>query len=119
MEADCDSCLEPVRLNLDTPFDLFYRPTAFGDVPDEREIDQGESEIAFYEGSGVELGDILREHIFLSLPMRHVCSEACRGICPQCGQNRNAGSCTCVEEVSDDRWAALGRLRSGLRAGSR
>lgn len=112
MEADCDRCLETARLPLQNEFDLFYRPEpARTHAGEEVEIDEGESQIAFYEGEGLELGDILREHILLSLPMQRVCSETCKGICPVCGQNRNQAQCGCETKPVDDRWAALRNLK--------
>ena len=116
MEAECDRCLEPVPIDLGTDFDVFYRPapkSSAGEV----ELDEGEAEIGFYQGSGIELGDILREHVLLSLPMQQVCSEACRGICPICGVNRNTGACKCETRLVDDRWAALRELRGSLGQG--
>jgi uncharacterized protein len=110
MEADCDRCLEAARLPVATDFDLFYRPDPVRHANEEIEIDEGESQIAFYKGEGLELSDILREHILLSLPMQRVCSEACKGICPSCGQNRNQGDCGCTSKPVDDRWAALKKL---------
>lgn len=112
MEAECDRCLELARVPLESDFDLFYRPEPEDGRPgDEVEIDDGESQIAFYEGDGLELEEILREHILLSLPMQRVCSEACKGICPVCGQNRNVVACGCAVKPVDDRWAALKQLK--------
>jgi uncharacterized protein len=110
LELQCDRCLEPVQYPIDGPFDLFYRPVP-EEVPHELAIDAGESEIAFYEGNGMQLADVMREHILLSLPMHQVCREECAGICPQCGQNRNSGTCTCTTPHVDDRWAALREWR--------
>jgi uncharacterized protein len=115
MEADCDRCLESARYPLDSSFDLFYRPAPTAHAhrqPEEIEIDEGESELAFYEGGGLELKDILREHILLSMPMQRVCDEACKGICPECGQNRNLAPCSCEAKPVDDRWAALKNLNT-------
>ena len=114
LETECDRCLEPVRHPMANDFDLFYRPTPKG-APHEAAIDEGESQIGFYEGAGIELEEILREHILLSLPMQLVCREECQGICPQCGQNRNAGSCHCETKLVDDRWAALRELKAELK----
>ncbi len=112
MEADCDRCLELARIPVESDFDLFYRPDPEGGHSHaEVEIGPGESEIGFYQGGGLELGDILREHVLLSLPMQRVCSELCRGICPGCGQNRNDVDCGCAAKAGDDRWAALKNLR--------
>ena len=113
MEADCDRCLESARYPIESDFDLFYRPAPLANphrAAEEIEIDEGEVELAFYEGSGLELKDILREHILLSMPMQRVCDEKCRGICPQCGQNRNLAPCDCQTKSGDDRWEALKSL---------
>ncbi|MBC8166098.1 MAG: DUF177 domain-containing protein, partial [Bryobacteraceae bacterium] len=118
LDASCDRCLEPVKYPISGRFDLFYRPAPKGPLPSEVAINDGESQIGFYEGAGIELADILREHILLSLPMHQVCREDCAGICPQCGLNRNTGTCNCTELPNDDRWAALREIRSGLRTGS-
>ena len=110
MEADCDRCLEPARFRIDSGFSLFYRPVEEG-YGDEKEIDTGEAEMGFYEGDGVELNDVVREFVLLTLPMQRICSEICKGICPACGQNRNQRECQCQTEIIDDRWAALKNLR--------
>ena len=111
LQADCDRCLEPARFPIDADFALYYRPVAEG-YGDEKEIDSGEAEMGFYEGDGVELNDVLREFILLTLPMQRVCRESCKGICPICGQNRNQKECQCHAETTDDRWAALKSLKS-------
>jgi uncharacterized protein len=114
MEAECDRCLEPVPVDLATGFDVFYRPALKNAGHAEIALDAGEAEIGFYQGTGIELGDILREHVLLSLPMQQVCSETCRGICPTCGVNRNTGACDCGTTRVDDRWSALRELRGSL-----
>ena len=85
MAAECDRCLGRARFPLDAGFDLFYRPMSFIAREEEVEIDEGEAEIGFYEGGGIELEDILREQVLLALPMQRVCSDLCKGICPVCG----------------------------------
>ena len=112
MTAECDRCLGRARFPLDQHFDLFYRPAAEIAREEEVSIDEGEAEIGFYEGEGLELEDILREQVLLALPMQRVCSEACQGICPVCGRNRNEAACKCRENAGDDRWAALRNLTS-------
>jgi uncharacterized protein len=93
-------------------FDLFYRPAAVVADVEEVAIDEGEAEIAFYEGGGMLLEDILREQVLLALPMQRVCDDACKGICPVCGRNRNEGPCGCTAVPVDDRWSALRNLKS-------
>lgn len=107
MEAECDRCLGLARLPISSQFDLFYKPMSCIAREEEVEIDEGEAEIGFYEGGGMELEDIVREQILLLLPMQRVCREDCKGICPVCGTNRNESLCDCRTDRSDDRWAAL------------
>jgi uncharacterized protein len=107
IEGECDRCLETASFVLDQNFDLFYRPADGEVAAAEMKIDDGEAEIGYYEGGGLELESVLREQILLALPMQRVCSETCRGICPVCGQSRNTTSCDCRVEPADDRWSAL------------
>lgn len=112
LEADCDRCLEAAKIPIESQFDLFYRPQLDENwTREEVEIDEGESQIGFFKGEGLELSDILREQIMLSLPMQRICSDACKGICPVCGQNRNLVNCGCAVRPVDDRWAALRNLK--------
>jgi uncharacterized protein len=110
MGAQCDRCLEWARYPLEASFDLFYRPMSEIAREQEVEIDEGETEIGFYEGGGMELEDLLREQVLLALPMQRVCQDACKGICPVCGRNRNEGDCGCAPPAADDRWSALREL---------
>jgi uncharacterized protein len=111
MVAACDRCLEPAEFPIDSDFDLFYRPAKRKGFEEEVEIDEGETEIAFYDGGGVELKEVLREFVLLSMPMQRICGESCRGICPACGQNRNLANCGCELKPEDDRWSALKKLQ--------
>ena len=111
MQCDCNRCLEPARFPIDSSFDLFYRPSEEDSGEEEAEIDEGEAEIAFYEGAGIELRDILREHVLLNMPMQRVCCDNCLGICPVCGQNRNLINCGCEAKLVDDRWSALKKVQ--------
>jgi uncharacterized protein len=110
MEADCDRCLEPAPFSIDEEFVLLYRPMADSEA-EEAELDEDESQVGFYEGDGLELNDVLRENVLLALPMQRLCSEDCKGICPECGQNRNQNACQCVAKAMDDRWAVLKQLK--------
>jgi uncharacterized protein len=116
MEAECDRCLETASFPVQTDFDLFYRPAARAtNGHGETELEDDESEVGFYEGGGVELRDVVREHVLLSLPMQKVCSETCKGICPVCGRNRNQENCRCEVKAADDRWAALKSLAPSIK----
>ena len=110
MEGDCERCLEPAVAPVRWSFDLFYRPAEDVSSAGEISLKEGEVEIGFYDGDGLDLKEVLREQVLLAMPMQHLCREDCRGLCPHCGANRNLVVCSCVPEVVDERWAALRRL---------
>jgi uncharacterized protein len=110
MQMSCDRCLEPTNFPIDTDFSLLYRPAAYMPEAEETAIAPAETDVGFYEGDGLELGDVLREQILLSLPMQRICHTGCLGICPICGQNRNLLPCDCHADRLDDRWAGLRNL---------
>lgn len=110
MEAECDRCLEAAGFDLDSEFDLFYRPETSLRPEEEVHLDDGEIQIGFYAGEGLRLRDVLCEQVLLALPMQRVCSQSCKGLCPQCGGNRNRHQCACRPEPASDRWAALKEL---------
>jgi uncharacterized protein len=110
VNAACDRCLEPAAVPVDSDFDLFYRPEPKFETHSETRIEAGEEELSFYQGDGVQLEEVLREFILLQVPMQHFCRPDCKGICPQCGQNRNETECACDNRKIDDRWAALRNL---------
>jgi uncharacterized protein len=67
---------------------------------DDTEIELAEKdlEVDFIRGEEIDLDEIIREQIYLSLPMKSLCSEDCLGLCPTCGSDLNAGSCQCHRE---------------------
>jgi len=61
----------------------------------------------------VSVAPIVEERIQIALPMKPLCREDCRGLCPQCGADRNVSPCSCVVEFIDPRWRALQVLKKG------
>jgi uncharacterized protein len=108
-EVLCARCLEPVPQHIEGTFDLLYRPLGaqIHESADEHSITTSETEIGYYQKSGLELEDVLREQILLSLPARILCRTDCKGICPGCGQNLNLTACTCDKSTPDARWTKL------------
>jgi uncharacterized protein len=114
MEGVCDRCVEAARYGVENHFDLVYMPASEVASGGEDEVDEAGVEVGYYDGSGLELNDVLREVVLLALPMRLICKEECRGICPICGQNRNQEDCGCEPESADDRWNKLKILRTEI-----
>ena len=114
LEIPCARCLDPVSYNVERRFELLFRPQSVNVGPDEHEMQDKDAEIAYYQGDGVELEEMLREQILLAVPIKTVCREECKGICPQCGKNLNTGDCACEIVAGDPRWDALKGLRDKL-----
>ena len=114
LETDCARCLEPVVTDVKHGFDLLYRPLGADAGRAELSVTSAEAEISYYQGDGLQLEDVLREQVLLAVPLRAICREDCKGLCPQCGANLNEKRCSCAEPVEDPRWTGLKDLRSKL-----
>jgi uncharacterized protein len=112
----CSRCVEPVRLDLDEKLLVTFMPKA--DMPADDAEDDGEgAEVASedldlfpYDGEVVDLEPLLREQFVLAVPYAPLCREDCKGLCPQCGVDRNSTPCQC-EAPGDPRLAALKGLK--------
>lgn len=111
LELPCSRCLEPFETPVDAPFNLRYQPHAENTGEGEREIAEDDLTTAFYEHDEIDLGQLMREQFFLSLPMKPLCREECRGLCSVCGTNLNRGACGCTHAWEDPRLAALRELK--------
>ena len=115
VELQCGRCLEDFAFAMDQELDLFYLPHRADEEDeeeDEVELADRDMVVAYYQGDRLDLGDVVREQCFLSLPLKPLCREDCRGRCPSCGRNRNLESCACPapEEAVDPRLAVLKKL---------
>ena len=110
LELECARCLEPVALTVKRDFDLYYRSLDESPEQDEIAVPRGEEELGFYSGDGLQLEDVAKEQVLLSLPMRTVCRADCKGLCPHCGINRNRETCSCAAPLPDPRWEALKKI---------
>jgi uncharacterized metal-binding protein YceD (DUF177 family) len=114
LRLECGRCLEPFALKVQQELDLFYLPHR-EDVAeeDEEEISDRDLVIAYYRGERIDLGETAREQLLLAVPMKRLCREECRGLCPSCGANRTHEPCNCREETEDLRLLPLKKLLGG------
>jgi uncharacterized protein len=111
LRLPCSRCLEPFTSPVDASFDLRYHPRSQNVGEGERQVEEDDLSTAFYEDETIDLGQLIREQFYLSLPMKPLCHEGCRGLCPECGTNLNRGTCDCTHEWVDPRLAALKALK--------
>jgi DUF177 domain-containing protein len=107
LELTCSRCLEPYMLPVSTTFDLRYLPISAASTEHEHEVADDDLETSFYRDDQIDLNELLREQFYLALPMKPLCREDCRGLCPQCGTNLNTSTCDCRALWEDSRLEAL------------
>jgi uncharacterized protein len=99
----CWRCLEPADIDLEITVEDFFET----DLPPVAELGEEDEPSLWYEEDGtVNLSAWARDAVVEKLPPKILCSEECRGLCPQCGVNRNLAECTC-KEPTDSRWDKL------------
>jgi uncharacterized protein len=93
VELPCDRCLAPARHPVEGEFRFRLVPRTEMPGGEDTELFHDELEIEFYDGQQVDVRRIIEEQVYLNLPMRSICAEDCRGLCPVCGQDLNQGGC--------------------------
>src|SRR5205814_2798014 len=107
----CGRCLEVFDVPVDSEFELRYVPAADNRGEGEREVEEDDLTTAFYRNEQLDLGELMHEQFVLALPMKPLCSEGCKGLCPQCGTNQNTGTCDCDTGWGDPRLSPLKQLK--------
>jgi uncharacterized protein len=98
VEVECVRCLESFRY-----------PIAFEVEEVIGLAGRSQTDVTYYltEEGWFDACPLVREQIWVTLPMKPLCRPECRGLCPECGANLNLESCHCREERVDPRLAAL------------
>lgn len=110
LELVCSRCAEPFEIPVDARFELRYLPVpepGAEDEKDDKEIAEDDLATSFYSEGSLDILDLLREQFQLALPMKPLCAEPCRGLCPECGANLNRTTCDCKPAWDDPRLAPL------------
>lgn len=96
----CDRCLSDVDVPVEVDIDYTVtEPDGFNEIDDEQSI--------FMSGYDLDGEQIIHNELIMGLPMKVLCKDDCKGLCPVCGRNRNEGECGCDTFVPDPRMAAI------------
>ena len=119
-ELECGRCLAaypfeqrlPVRLRLrERPAPVSEakpaRPGRAAAPEEEVELSGDELDVVFFDEPVLPFEEIAREQVLISLPMKPLCREGCRGLCPSCGTDLNMETCACAEKSVDPRLEVL------------
>ena len=117
LKLQCDRCLGLYSKGLEGKFQLFLEPMA-GALESEEEVELVEDDmgIDLLPREEVDLEGIVKEQIYLSLPMKTLCKEDCLGLCPVCGTDLNQGQCTCHMSKGHPAFMELKKLLQGEQA---
>lgn len=106
VEIECARCLKPYQLQLNGAVEFSIQ-----EVADIRKIRRDEIPDTEFIISGktaeVDISGPVREALILEIPLMPLCADACLGICPICGNNRNEQLCDCKVDKTDSRWEDL------------
>jgi len=115
-ECTCSRCLVRYRHALREPFRIVLEPAAERVPSDPEGADAlaryglwlgDELDAGWFRGTEIDLTGFLQEVMVLALPVQPLCRADCRGLCPQCGTDRNTQSCDCEQVRSDSPFAVL------------
>lgn len=113
--ALCDRCSVNIKIPIVEKFNLICLSEDNLSQTDELILERRELDFSFYKNNELNLDDIVKEQIQLSIPMSKLCQENCLGLCSQCGKDLNQEKCNCSSKEIDPRWGALAELKKKLR----
>lgn len=96
----CSRCLADYTSFVDTNFTLFFCKEAAGKALTEDELELGEMDLMLstYTGDDIDLTKEIEEQVAMEIPSKPLCSEACKGLCHECGIDLNISGCSCSKE---------------------
>ena len=100
LELICSRCLDTFIYPID--IDIEERFTNNKELEDQ--------EIMFVDGDTLDITEIIENSIISTLPIKRLCKEDCKGLCSQCGENKNVENCSCLDYDVDVRLAKLREL---------
>jgi len=111
----CSRCLNEFIYPVDITFSEDYVPAERNDEEGRQETDHRDLDLSFYTNDEINIVEVIREQVLLTLPIKPLCSSACRGLCPACGKDLNQGTCQCRKGGVDPRLAPLEILRERMK----
>ena len=106
IDSNCSRCLENTSVPIGGSFAYTLVPDK-AETREDVELTAEDLEISHYSGEFIDITSIICEQILLQIPIKKLCSEECKGLCPHCGMNLNHSSCNCHLSAVDNRMAVL------------
>jgi uncharacterized protein len=113
VDSRCGRCLNNFEMPIDITVDTIFSPRIERE-DDETEVVEVDESFSFYDGDSIDLQQEAKELILVSLPIKPVCREDCRGLCPKCGVDLNTNPCGCGSESGPSPFDKLKELKAKL-----
>lgn len=114
IQSSCYRCCKSVEVRLSA--DFAYICMVSGEEHDQRhqetECREEDYNRLYLTEPVIDLGEIWREQVYLSIPSRILCDDSCRGLCQVCGVDLNLQRCTCEPGNQNSPFAVLGQLKN-------
>ena len=111
----CSRCLQPFKTPLKSRFALTYMRRATDVIEDtearEVELSAEDMGIVYFQGEKINLKDTIQEQVVMEFPLRALCKQDCKGLCPKCGADLNEDPCDCDRRSSPGKFAVLENLK--------
>jgi uncharacterized protein len=107
VEMECSRCLEVFEMDINPKVQFVIQLL---DISEPQHSDDEDFVILPKTTGEYDISDRVREAIILDLPLKPLCSDNCRGLCPMCGVNLNEAECECTPDKTDERWDSLKQL---------
>jgi uncharacterized protein len=114
LQVTCHRCLKAFPWLLDEKVDVFLVQEDSLEPPEEIELEARDLDYEFFDGIVIEIDQLVAEQIFLALPVKILCSENCRGLCPNCGADLNEEPCRCEKNTGKSPFAGLEAMKARL-----
>ena len=110
LPAECSRCLEDTSTTIAARFQEEFIPTVDVRTGAVLPADPQTETFPIDEYHVLDVGEAIRQHVLMAAPLQPLCGPECRGLCPECGRNRNEGSCACQPDLDSSPFAALRQL---------
>ncbi|HBC47359.1 MAG TPA: hypothetical protein DCZ43_09960, partial [candidate division Zixibacteria bacterium] len=107
VEMECARCLEIFEMDINPRIQFVIQLL---DISEPQPSEDDDFVILPKTTGEYDISQRVREAILLELPLKPLCSETCKGLCPMCGVNLNEGECDCTPDKTDERWDSLKQL---------
>lgn len=107
-KTHCNRCLKDVEVE----DEVNYKSQLASEIPQYGTSDEdNQIDYVLLEDGKIDIQELIRQLIILSIPLKTVCEETCQGLCSGCGVNLNIDECQCDHDLVDERFAVLKDLK--------